>query len=411
MTKSSNNKIFINGPFNYTKLENNSGKIVHVFFDIHMPIQLQSECDSDDAVNIDKYLSKFFKTTEKNIDFFFEIHPYEKKDEREYNKIYILKLYDLFLSNKNKYGENIKFHYIDIRRFFYYNNIMENIRNASDIFFYYFFHNDISKDFKINKIQEFMYLLNNINDYLYQILDIYDTLLKKNVPYEKVNLENLIFENASDTVDKSEFSILRNSIIQILTKLIKKYNNDNNKIIINKIIKKYFVENVMSILKHISQVIDISDKYLSIIKNNNENMNVCKCFDNIYTITFNGSCDNFTDIKNDIDSRMKNIYIALTSTFSKLQDIYFIKRFIEKDYVTEAITYTGADHSIMYIYALVKYFGFRIVDCYYFNKKLLKEPNLNELNNVILKTENEVYLSPYFYIKDIEKQCIEINPI
>lgn len=411
MTKSSDNKIFINGPFNYAKLENSSGKIVHVFFDIHLPIQSQSECDNDDTINIDKYFSKLFKTTKKNIDFFFEIHPFEKKDEREFNKIYILKLYDLFLFNKDKYGKNVKFHYIDIRRFFYYNYIIGNISNANDIFFNYLFHNDISKDLKINKIQEFMYLLNKINDYLYQILDIYNLLLKKNISYEKVNLKKLIFENASDKVDNSELLVLRNSIIQILTKLMKKYNDDNNKIIINKIMKKYFIENIMSILKHISQVIDISDKYLSIIKNNNENINICKCFDNIYTATFNESCDNFTNIKNDIDSMMKNISIALISTFSKLQDIYFIKRFIEKDYVTEAISYTGGNHSIMYIYTLVKYFGFKVTDCYYFNKKLLKEPNLNELNNVILKAENYVYLTPYFYMKDTEKQCIKINQI
>jgi hypothetical protein len=43
-----------------------------------------------------------------------------------------------------------------------------------------------------------------------------------------------------------------------------------------------------------------------------------------------------------------------------IMDIYFLRRFLDKDYITNAITYAGKAHSISYLYILVKYFDFQI---------------------------------------------------
>jgi hypothetical protein len=401
--KSKISKISINGPFNYIKLENNSNKIVHIFFDIHTPLHIQSECDDDESVNIDKYLSKLFKTTKKNIDFFFETAPYEKKTNNNFNKIYISKIFDLFSEKKNKLNENIKFHYIDIRYFFYYDKIMYNIETFLNNFFENCFHeSDINH--RISSIKYNLNLLNDTNNYLYKILDIYNSLTNKNIHYNKVDLTKFnsqIFDT----------ELQNNYIIQILTKLMKKHKNNNNKIIINKIIKKHFIDNIASIIDEISKLVDIINSYLLSVENNDGNIKICKCFNDILTISFTNCIDNLLDIQNEIKKKINNINIAIISTISKIQDIYFIKRFIEKDYITNAITYTGADHSIMFVYILVKYFNFSITECFYVNKNLLKKNSLEEINNAVLKANHEIYLCPYFYLNYFEKQCISINPI
>ena len=46
-------------------------------------------------------------------------------------------------------------------------------------------------------------------------------------------------------------------------------------------------------------------------------------------------------------------------------DVYFLRRFLDKKYITNTVTYTGINHSINYIYALVKYFDFKITHASY----------------------------------------------
>jgi hypothetical protein len=414
-TSSSNSKIYINGPFNYIKLEGND-KNIHVFYDVHNPLYNQSECNNDDSIDINKYLSKLFKTTDKNIDFFFEIYPNDKLTKGDENKKYISKVADFFLNQKNKLKKNIKFHYIDVRYFFYYREINNNF----DIFFNNFFpdcfNNDNSIDIKIESFNYYINILNNTNDFFYKILDIYNSLQKKNIPYKKVNLEKLVFIDKNTKIKPNtdeSLEIQHNSIIQILTKLLKKHTNNNTKKIIDMLLKEYFTDNIISIIKQISELVNIINNYLLYLKenNNNNNVNIFKNFDNIFYVSFINSIDDEYDIKNEINKKITNIDYAIVSTMSFLQDIYFIKRFIEKNYITNAITYTGGAHSNVMVYILVKYFNFKITECYYVNKNLLKNDSIEEINNEVLKVKHPIYLSQYFFQKKYGKQCVSINPI
>ena len=46
--------------------------------------------------------------------------------------------------------------------------------------------------------------------------------------------------------------------------------------------------------------------------------------------------------------------------FARFTDIYFLRRFLDKDYITNAIVYSGALHSNTYVSVLVKDFDFKI---------------------------------------------------
>lgn len=55
-----------------------------------------------------------------------------------------------------------------------------------------------------------------------------------------------------------------------------------------------------------------------------------------------------------------NIFIIIT-------DLFFIRRFLDKDYITNGILYTGMAHMNNILYLLVKYFDFNLSNGYYYN--------------------------------------------
>jgi hypothetical protein len=65
-------------------------------------------------------------------------------------------------------------------------------------------------------------------------------------------------------------------------------------------------------------------------------------------------------------------------------DLYFLRRFLDKDYVKNAILYCGALHSISIMYILINEFKFKITH---------STSNINNINNKIKnnKYENALY--------------------
>jgi hypothetical protein len=403
-------KISINGPVNYVKLEGNNNKILHVFFDIHYNLNEQTECSDYDSINFDKYINNLLLTTKKDINFFLEIRPDDKHDIHIKNDIYIGKVVNNFDYLKENVKSNVKLYYINIRYFFYLNDILNGINYFTINFF-----NDIQESNnvkkQIEKISDGLDILSVTSETLYTILNIYQILLKKNIPFDKVNLSDNKFVDNKKNKSEDNNKLQYNSIIQILTKLMKKYKEKNSGVIMNKLIKEYFIDGIISIINKLSEVTDVINTYITILKNGNDNIKICKYFDNIYSSRSNICLNDFVDFKHDVNKKINEIVQAIEIIFSQLQDLYFIRKFIDKDYIKESIIYTGSDHSIVCIYILVKYFNFKITDYYYFNKHLLKNDSIDEINSSISNANHHGHLYPYFYSSAQEKQCIKINPI
>ena len=118
--------MLINGPVNVVRLEgeiNGIKKILYVFFDYHINLREQTECESYDSTDIVTYLYKTFKSSTKPLDFFFEVKSMEIGKHRimPFKNIYISNISKFY--NKSKFDDstkkniksNVRFHYLDIR--------------------------------------------------------------------------------------------------------------------------------------------------------------------------------------------------------------------------------------------------------------------------------------------------------
>ena len=79
--------------------------------------------------------------------------------------------------------------------------------------------------------------------------------------------------------------------------------------------------------------------------------------------------------RNKIMKNFKELDNGIFHSFSRLVDFYFLRRFLDKEYITNAIVYSGAAHSVAYIYMLHK-IGFRITHCA--NCSIQDMDNLND---------------------------------
>ena len=77
--------------------------------------------------------------------------------------------------------------------------------------------------------------------------------------------------------------------------------------------------------------------------------------------------------------------------FVLLMDIFFLRRFLDKDYVTNGVSYTGTIHSVNYVYLLVKYFGFNITNYHFLT--IIPE----ELEKKIKETKNPREIDPFIF--------------
>ena len=83
-------------------------------------------------------------------------------------------------------------------------------------------------------------------------------------------------------------------------------------------------------------------------------------------------------------------------------DVFFLRRFLDKEYITNAASYTGAYHSWTYIDILVKDFEFKITHAAY-----SKYNDLDELN-AFVKKANMKEISGVF-LEPIRNQCSDLE--
>jgi hypothetical protein len=100
---------------------------------------------------------------------------------------------------------------------------------------------------------------------------------------------------------------------------------------------------------------------------------------------------------------ISKIDILCQNIFTALNDLYFIRRFLDKSYISNTILYTGLGHASNIIFILVKFFNFEITHVSY----IKKQKNLNDmihklsyenlkyidkLNNLLIhKKNNKIY--------------------
>lgn len=367
-------KEYINGPLNVMRLEgqiNGISKVIYIFMDVHLKINMQTKCPNLRSIDIVNYLVKNFdqiSEKDKIYDFFFEIQPTVINTQlTKTKKKYIHEIFDLFISSfkidrdknvvsKSNTFPNVRLHYIDIRDY------VINYHKA--LFALDGFINKVIASGSISKddIQEIKKLL-KIN--VEEVMGVHDLIYNKKT-------------QSPDILIKKEY---------LFNKIKSKYHHKNISQEINMLINTYLAKKFNDYFQHIAsyyEKLDHLNKLLHVQQNDlyyDQNMR------------HNYGLPNYVklDILKDI-SRINEIKSSLErEIFVFIVDLFFLRRFLDKDYITNGIIYTGISHSVNYIFILIKYFNFKITHYSYLKS------TLEELYDHIKKADDKYDVESYIY--------------
>lgn len=393
----------ISGPINVARLEgkiNGIDKVLYVFMDWHLGVDIQTECDDLFSPDIQKYFVYSFEglnKKDKKYDFFFEITPTRVVGEVEnYKGKYIREVVKVFrrsfnydpTSNKvltSKIFKNVRFHYTDIRDYASFDNIYDSFSNILD--------------YALSMLRN-TYTTPNSVAYIINFLTTVSEKVK--------TLYNIILdiENKKVVIEKQKMSVIKKetndnekaTLTYILNKTMTKYENENIKKIIRSFIDEEIKTKLMDITNYSDHIKKSFEKYRdSLIYPNQLNKD-----------QYNGYWYGFSTITSrnmlvDIVNKIEILFDKYSNCYARLMDIYFLRRFLDKDYITNGITYSGASHSICFIYVLVKFFDFKITHISYSSEK-----NLDDLAKKIHNIDFGDEIDGLFYPPTLN-QCSDMS--
>jgi len=314
-------KYFINGPNNVIRLTNGK-KVLYIFGDYHFDIDNQNECfydDNHDSMDFDKFILSFIKLkTNIKYDLFAEMPQHlflESSDNINAKWKYIWNYHRLIRNNVKKKFKNFRFHYFDIRQ---------------NLLFYY---QTVSNPFNDN-VTGMVHIL------------YYTELKEFIISYLKL-------------LNKNYF----------IKKILNKYENLKIKKKINDFYKNH-------ILKNYQNVIKIIKKFIHFIKLNF--LNIRKKFTYYYHLD-KIDLTQFDIIEKTIIIYSHYIYNLCFNLGVIITDLFFIRRFLDKNYINHGIIYTGHLHLADISTLLIKFFKFKITHISY-------QPELNININKYIKS-------------------------
>ena len=319
----------INGPNNVVRLTNGK-KILYIFGDYHLQAHMQNECvmnDNYESMDIDKFLSMFMKLNkEKQFDLFTEMYQKDLFPSMyNYRSRYIDAITKLFKTRLVKQKDEIKINPKYPNIRFHFMDIRYGIIFFSRIFY---FVDDYFRNRYINDLDEYTFFLTELRE-----------------------------------LAKVTFNSIQSKDNKYINKVLNKYSDEGIKKKINLIYQDIFVKNFNLLFEYIEQVLNI-----------------------VKGIKSSGQHDDKIIMK--INELIDKIDILCKDSFTVLTDLYFIRRFLDKNYITNTILYTGLAHLSDITYLLVNYFDFKISDIYYLPENYHLDKEIKKY-----KTENYDYIS------------------
>ena len=371
----------INGPTNFFRLKNKE-KDIYIFFDRHVKLEQQKKCNKYLEINhdMDNFLAySLTKNIDKQFDLLIELNKDNAKKFK--NDIYIVNV--LNLHNKLKKNNNIRTHFVDIRD-------TMNLRYMCEV-------NDLSKYLNSGNIENLFSYFNYLEMVFTPIVE-YITNFKD---YEDLNKLNVFL---------NKYKINKKSV-NILNKIINKKKYNNPKIydilikefeyyVTNKLI--YLLESVKKMRKELENINvkleDCTDKDNTFF---NKNKKTCE---KVFTILNKYQYDYYMKISFELYDKIEEFYENACATSSRIMDFYCLRRILDKDYMKNIISYTGGEHSSFYLYILLKYFDFEVLEYGFINDKL----NSNDLIKLIKKSKDFYDVRDYT-LSDKTFQCVKIH--
>ncbi|QTF49064.1 hypothetical protein qu_169 [Acanthamoeba polyphaga mimivirus] len=413
----------VNGPINVVRLQGKIGsvnKVVYLFMDRHLAVEYQTECDNIFAKDVHMFFADSFKnigSTGKTYDFFLEkdaeeITPKIPEELNTSKTKYISEVGKMF-KKIFKYDpkanraltsdifQNTRFHYIDFRGYLYMdifepidmaNYVMENIWNKRDL-----------KSEDLNRIAGQLNIVSQQCQLILQIMDSYSN----NKNRDKNNSERqygvrkitpLKYTTVSESYQKTykqQKQIQIDYIRYFINKIYTKYNDNTVKSkLINRL--EYFKNGIRNLNTEVNNIIvDINNIMTEMTSSSGKLVQYNEKW--YYGMPYEKEIMYIADLYN----KLRNLNGDSVSYIARLIDIYFLRRFLDKDYITNAILYSGANHSLTDIDILVKDFDFKITHVAY-----SKYP-INQITNSVKKAEfGMVNIQPLF---DNNEQCSDVT--
>jgi len=411
----------VNGPINVVRLEgtvDNIKKVIYVFMDMHVDMQDQTECDNIFSSDIQTYLAKnFYKLNGQDTmyDFFFEVQPYQLQRNSDINQqkfivetnrrmIYIQEVYKFFKKmftfdpTKNKVMisdvlKNVRLHYIDIREFFYM-SFYYKLDELTNISIQYM------RDITIwpRSLDYMSQILESFKQYCELVSDILgDKTINKKA--KKVQIINIPSENQPQ--DMRDMPSREEHLRYMINKITNVYNNPHTKKILNKMLDKTRSD-LKLMMTEVDDTINLFKEYGNIIRFSTDKL-IKQSEKSSLPFNYGVSSSTIREMINKIVDITWGIFNKFVDMYVIIMDIYFLRRFLDKSYITHAITYTGGAHSNNYIHILVKWFGFKITHVSY-----SKITDLNKLTDVVRKKKSSMSLMELLY-PPISQQCSDMT--
>ena len=341
--------MFINGPFNIVRLTN-SKKTLLIMFDYHLPVEKQTQCEADEAIDVQMFLHRYFKDAKKDVDFFLEVNPYLLVRGRgeggfQYTKErgnYIHNI-EAWLSRHFEYERNadrvkrstsypnVRFHYIDFRGHF----------------------STIEFDVQNDSVVEF------IDHYRENLQEISGLIRSQETPEEK----------RRSIIDAKPGHHDRYVKRHILGKLLNRYSDERVRDVLVGYIKKEFMRFIKTSLDFSHQKEEEVARAVSVISVPEDMRN-----GQGYGVDIDDYEKSITFLK----VYGNRLYETWMDVLLRLVDFYFIRRFLDKRYIRDGVLYCGGMHGLHIIMILVKFFGFRIEHAYFSSTSVAR------LNKIIL---------------------------
>jgi len=414
------NKKFVNGPVNVARLEgkvNGIKKVIYLFMDIHLNITQQLECSNIHSQNINSYLlNNFMKLRDsgKTYDIFLEeyfstaLNKEVASGRRMYNVTknqYIDKyIFQVLLMFKKMFNysqevnkvfktpilDNVRIHYIDPRNIFIspdgiyllsydFQNLLADVTDTTGYKAY------DTKQYIINikiQLEHFQQMIN-------------ECLNKENM----CNVPNIVFGGIRTPENYDAY------VKHIFHKMLYRYNHKH----IQKILVSYLtteLNKITKIIAYLNKLYDtfekLNNEYVSKyhhIKNPKFYIDNQYDYGDPYYISELNKIETYEKPLLEIASKISN----LIKGGIMYMDIFFLRRFLDKDYITNTIAYTGGGHSANYISILIQKFGFKITHMATSNNL-----SVSELNNKIKKAKH-IEEVEYLIFPKVLQQCSDLT--
>ena len=387
------NRKEISGPYNVIRMEGKIEgltKVVYMFMDVHLDSDVQTKCANIYSQDFNRYLAEAFHElngADRVYDFFLEIEPeWYRVDPKARattlaeqglagpRHIYIHQVLQLLRSAvnydsiKNRVGpsevfQNVRLHYLDIRD-------------------------------ALNPITDDLYSLpiQADTDSIYfspSIFPILEFDAKSATALVKLYSELKTNPMSRSKAAKSPFG-------KQIHKVLYSYKHPDVQRVITTKLDHYFSE--LDVLAgQINQFASLLRSYLTVA----DSTTLTFTRDNL--ISAGMTPEQFVSLFSEIMLARNMLKEQVLYVGIGITDCYLLRRLLDKDYVTNAITYTGGSHTTNYIIVLAQYFDFKITHVSYSSVSLPK------LNRTIKDRLAKGKIITDLFVHSARAQCSDIT--